>query len=133
MTNGEVKFEQPEVEVGEGVTFVTPETKEGMPPLPGEEIKKPPSEADIFAAKFIVKTGFEIIGNAGCVFTKVEECKFTDMELERLGTVWAPLIPTMSPAVLAALITTIILAGKAIIVFPKWQEQRKKAKEEKGE
>jgi hypothetical protein len=73
------------------------------------------SEVSLQVNGMMVETAAKVIGRITVLLTKIEELDVTPDEVEQLKNLWAPLVPSISPATAAIIGTLLILGGKIAI------------------
>jgi len=105
---------------------------------PEEEVKEgQPAEVVRIVNEALVETVCLVVSKVVTAATHIPELAFDEKETEQLKQLWSPLMPAISPTVMAVLGTAIIIGGKVGMYFTLKKPSKKevvaeeKPKEEK--
>jgi hypothetical protein len=84
-------------------------------------------DIDYAGRVFALTESFKGIGRFAANATGVEDAALDDEDADALARAWAPLLPSMSPATQAIMITVMILMPKALLVSSEIKKRRKNA------
>jgi len=90
----------------------------------GAEVAKEVSPEAKTVNDALVETTVKVIGKTASLLTRIPEMDFDEAEVEQLKALWSPLIPPMSPILMAVMGTAIIVLSKVAIYSTKKKEKQ---------